>query len=109
MTTDNPIRIKIPTVFFDDHRSRECVEHTAEPITKRLTRHYIVELDTRDAAGLMSDALHYSNADLFNWALQGLVSSARATVQAIRKQHTYDEVRAWYTAAGFADRDLTQW
>lgn len=96
------ITIKIPKVFFDDHRNRDLIrDHETSTITKTLSKHYIVTLTTRDAAELIDDAAHYSTPDQFEFDLQYLVSSARATLGAIRKHCTYEQVIEWLTTNGY--------
>lgn len=100
MTATTTVELKIPQVFFDDHVSRGLVSTTDTPITKTLSKHYVVVLTTNDTLELISDALHYTTPGMFEWDYQYLVSSARATLNAIRKQLTYDEVISWCTSTG---------
>lgn len=97
----NTITVKIPKSFFDDHCNRGLIrDHEVSMITKTLSKHYIVTLTIRDAAELVDDAVHYMEPGQFEFDLQYLVSSARATFGAIRKQYTYEQVVEWLTAGG---------
>lgn len=82
----NTNTIKIPKTFFDDHSNRELAGSAV--ITKELSKHYIITIDDPDLAELIDDCELYITPGLFAWDMQYLVSSARATLNAIRKQTT---------------------
>ena len=81
----NTTTVKIPKVFFDDHQNRGLVSAESR-IVKTLSKHLIVELTVSDLDELISDCEHYTTRGQYEWEFQYLVSSARATLAAIRKQ-----------------------
>lgn len=84
-TNDWQITVKIPKTFWADHESRECVQDAYR--LDGLAKHYRVSLTEADLLELLDDAHHYaSSADAYGWDMQYLVSSARATRNAIIKQ-----------------------
>lgn len=83
--------VKVPKAFWDDHVKRGCVENNYR--IRELSKHYVVGLTARDLADLLSDAHHYAtSAANYGWDMQWLVSSARATKQAIIKQIGYSHL-----------------
>ena len=76
--------VKVPKVFYIDHRERDL---DAGTVIHETARHFTVEADLADLAEMLSDAEHYAwlgTAELGQESF-GLVSSARATAKAIRK------------------------
>jgi len=93
------VTVTVPERFFWDHQSRALITLSGEPeivpgtfgrvypyVVKETAKKVTARLHPDDAADLFNDAEHYSNADMFEWELQGLVSSARATVYQMKKQ-----------------------
>lgn len=84
--------IKVPKTFFWDHIDRGCMEDPNkgydEYIVKSTSKGIVVRLSEADVRELHSDAYHYQciGVSELGWEFAGLVSSARATVNAIRKQ-----------------------
>lgn len=95
--------LRIPKVFFRDHIDRGCLiaDTEDECITKVLSKHLIVNITVADLCELISDAEHYCVADQFGWEYQYLVSSARATMHAIRKQFTHAQIVEWCNLTGY--------
>jgi hypothetical protein len=89
----NTTTIKVPQAFWADHKDRDCVQGPYE--IKVLSKHYVLTLSDHDLCELWSDAYHYkmSSGD-FGWEMQWLVSSARATCNAIAKQVGLEVVAA---------------
>lgn len=77
--------VKVPRVFFGDHCSR-CLSR--DVVTRSTSKGLTVELEGREVADLLSDADYWSTewVDYDSPSALGLGSSARATVNAIRKQ-----------------------
>lgn len=76
--------IKLPTRFFDDHRERDL---ETPKVVKSTKRHYFIADDDPAIPELLDDAEYYA-ADICTAdfpELFGLVSSARATVKALKK------------------------
>lgn len=75
------VTVKIPKKFYEDHLERDCSEGT---IIKETKKHYIMELTKPAYIDLKSDADFYSDCgESVDFDMQWLVSSARATHQAI--------------------------
>ena len=96
---DGWVTVTVPPRFFWDHQDRELVVHSGKVerdeqtgkmvfpfVVKETAKKVTVRLHPDDALDLYQDAQHYSNADMFEWDLQFLVSSARATVYQMEKQ-----------------------
>lgn len=87
---DTRITLALPTVFFNDHVSRDLVSSSGaydQYVVGHKAKKIVVSLSVADALELLSDAEHYSDPEMgWEWELQYLVSSARATVNAINKQ-----------------------
>lgn len=92
------MRVRIPKRFIEDHAERECLladdgteygkRISVEDVTVReLKNHYVVELTEAQAKELHSDAEHYAwlGTRELGWHMGGLVASARATRDALRK------------------------
>ena len=80
-TNELVVTIKIPMRFYEDHIERGCEEGT---IIKVLASHYIMELTESAYYDLKSDAdSHMDGGESFEFGMQWLVSSARATYRAI--------------------------
>ena len=87
MTTPT-FELRLPPTFYDDHISRGLL--TREVATRRTKRHVYAMLTQEEITALKDDATFYTTGDLFSeWQYQPLVSSARATIQAINKQHQH--------------------
>jgi hypothetical protein len=77
------VTVKIPKRFYEDHIERGCEEGT---IIKVLKNHYIIELTLSAYLDLESDAdSHMDGGESFEFGMQWLVSSARATYNAIHR------------------------
>lgn len=102
------ITLTIPPRFWNDHVYRELVIHTDTPVTRQTTRAVNVYLHPRDAADLLSDAIHHCDADSNDDA--GLRKSAVATVTAIKTQYPDPaERKGWKTAGECTARDDRGW
>jgi phenylpropionate dioxygenase-like ring-hydroxylating dioxygenase large terminal subunit len=73
--------VKLPTRFYVDHMERDLDTPVA---VKESARHVWVSLDDPALPELLSDAEHYAAPGMFEREYFGLVSSARATVKAIK-------------------------
>lgn len=73
--------MKLPKYFFDDHSERDL--ETPE-ILRVTPTHYIVDPADPALDELLDDAEYYATA-IFEREYMGLVSSARATVKAIKE------------------------
>jgi len=71
--------IKLPKVFFTDHKKRGC---PSPKIIDETEKHFIVSASDAGLYDLLSDAKHYRGSSEYDF---GLVSSARATAKAIYK------------------------
>jgi hypothetical protein len=75
---------KIPPHFYFDHLSRECGK--SGKIVRSTKNYLIVDLDDSALSDLLSDANYYSESgDISDPSIRGLVTSARATLNAIDK------------------------
>jgi hypothetical protein len=84
--TISTIELRLPPTFYDSHISRGLL--TREVATRRTKRHVYAMLTSEEIDNLLVDAhSHMSGIGYSTWAHQPLVSSARATIQAINKQH----------------------
>lgn len=90
--------VKIPKIFVEDHSSRECIVladgselgkviRLRDVTVRELKKHYIVALTQAQAIELLSDAAYYAEIGVreMGWEMGGLVSSARATRDALVK------------------------
>ncbi len=85
---------RIPKRFIEDHDSRECLRDANNEIIKlddvlvrENKKHYIVAFTDAQAEELLSDADYYrSLGSELGWECMSLVSSARATYDALIKQ-----------------------
>ena len=98
--SDGWVTVTVPPRFFWDHVDRDLVVHSGKAefdpetrtwstppfVVREAKKKITVRLHPADAVDLFDDAQHYSNADMFEWDLQYLVSSARATVYQMKKQ-----------------------
>ncbi len=91
----NTYTIKVPKSFWSDHVDRDCVSDEFGIV--ELSKHYKLSLSAQDLCELLDDAHHYATSGAeYGWDMQWLVSSARATKQAICKQIGRDELtRLW--------------
>ena len=75
---------KIPPRFYLDHVARDCGK--SGKVVRNTKNYLIVELDSVALDDLLTDALYYVEcADTFDPPIPGLISSARATINAIQK------------------------
>lgn len=76
---------RLPKAFASDHWGRDCGE--TDEIVRETKSHYYVKMDADGWGDMESDADYYvcCGSDM-GWDYQGLVSSARATLAALRKQ-----------------------
>lgn len=89
----NTHTVKVPKSFWIDHQDRDCVDD--EFTCRELTKHYVLTLTTRDLLELFDDAHHYAvSAGEYGWEMQWLISSARATKQAIIKQIGAEQLKS---------------
>lgn len=107
---ERTVTVKIPKRFYDDHVARDL---PAGKVVEDMPRHYRVELNAADYTELLSDADHYvwlgRTGDL-DPEYFGLVSSARATVAALRKvDPPRGFVRAWSPPPTTGLSDLLSW
>jgi hypothetical protein len=88
------MEVKVPKRFIEDHSERECLRGEdgerlwlKEVVKRELKNHYVVELTEAQAKELHSDAEHYAwlGTRELGWHMGGLVASARATRDALRK------------------------
>lgn len=85
MTTPT-FELRLPPTFYNDHISRDLL--TREVATRRTKRHVYVMLTDEEITALLEDAIFYTTDGMYSaWEYQPLVSSARATIQAIKTQH----------------------
>ncbi len=82
---------RLPKVFVNDHDDRNCLRTAdgsdcsiTDVTVKQTKTHYTLRLTAAQAAELMSDADYY--ASMSDCEMRGLISSARATVNALLKQ-----------------------
>jgi hypothetical protein len=98
-TGDKPMTatytIKVPKYFWDDHKNRDCVQ--GEYSETSLAKHYELVLSEADLMELLSDAQHYASSSRDMTELIGLVSSGRATRNAIVKQIGADVLAEMWT------------
>jgi hypothetical protein len=84
------IELKVPKIFFTDHRKRGCVEYSGNPeqyIVNENKVRITVRLDPRDVAELMSDAEYYGSKYGFDRSVTpDICSSATSTVNALMRQ-----------------------
>lgn len=87
---DTRIILTLPIVFWRDHEDRGLVSSSGtyvQYVVGYKAKKIVVSLSVADALELLSDAEYYSDTSMgWEWELQYLVSSARATVNAINKQ-----------------------
>lgn len=75
---------KIPPRFYLDHLARDCGK--SGKVVRSTKNYLIVELDAVALDDLLTDALYYVEcADTFDPSIPGLISSARATINALNK------------------------
>lgn len=76
---------RLPKAFASDHWGRDC--GTTDEIVRETKTHYYVKMDEAGYSDMESDADYYvcCGGDM-GWEYQGLVSSASATLAALRKQ-----------------------
>jgi hypothetical protein len=92
--------VKVPKQFWEDHKDRDCVADAYS--VKVLKWHYVLTLTEHDVCELLSDAHHYaSSASDFGFEMQGIVSSARATKNAILKQVGAEALAEMWMRVGF--------
>ena len=76
---------KVPAFFFEDHTNRQNEpESLRQSIVTDHGSKYTVRLSDSQLANLLDDALYYSDASDMGREFQGLASSARATVRALK-------------------------
>lgn len=81
---NNTHTYKIPPRFYLDHLARDCGK--SGKVVRSTKNYLIVELDYQALDDLLTDALYYVEcADTFDPPLTGLISSARATINALNK------------------------
>ena len=79
--TELVVTVKIPKKFYVDHIERDCEPGT---IIKETKKHYTMELIETAYYDLKSDSDYYSDCgESMGFDMQWLISSARATHQAI--------------------------
>ena len=87
---DTRIILNLPGVFFNDHVSRDLVTSSgeyADYVIGHKGKKTVASLSVADVLELLDDAEHYADPNNgWEWEMQYLVSSARATVYAINKQ-----------------------
>jgi hypothetical protein len=75
---------KIPPRFYLDHIARDCGK--SGKVVRSTKNYIIVELDADALDDLLTDALYYVEcADTFCPPMPALVSSAKATINAINR------------------------
>jgi len=89
---------RIPKSFFNDYTERLLLLATPDDedssigvravLVKETKKHYWVALTAAQAHDLAADASYYADPSSgnFEWGYQGLISSARATYDALVKQ-----------------------
>ena len=90
------VTITIPQRFFDDHHYRDCIRDDFDLVAKR--GKYTVTLTISDFADLIDDAVHYADEPQYGI---GMNTSARATINAVKKQMTYGQLSTTMQAAGY--------
>lgn len=76
---------RLPKTFPLDHWERECGQ--TDEIVRETKTHYYVKMDSAGYSDMESDADYYVYCGReMGWDSQGLISSARATLAALRKQ-----------------------
>jgi len=82
--------LKVPAIFWDDHFSRD-LDFTSEEISRnKLTVTLKMTEETIDE--LWSDAYHYAY-DMGEWEERSVKSSAKSTLNSLRRQHYMKEER----------------
>jgi len=82
--TADHIEVRVPKNFYNDHLARDCGD--ANNIVRELTKHYVLHLTSETYVDLYTDVECYiENGSEMGWEMQGLVSSARATRDALHK------------------------
>lgn len=72
--------IKLPKVFFVDHRERDL---DTPVVVKETARYYFVSKSDQALSELLDDARHYASQNGPDVIFAGLKSSAKATVKAL--------------------------
>ena len=77
------VTIRIPKIFYNDHRDRDL---PSPVVVNETSSHYWINASDPDISELLSDATYYSTS--VGWSeqwdsIRGLVYSARATVKAL--------------------------
>lgn len=79
------MKIKIPALFYMDHRAREC--GATGKLVSSTKNYVIVELDSIALEDLVSDADYYGSLSREDFREnKGVCLSARATLKAINNQ-----------------------
>lgn len=79
---DGKIQVKLPPAFYWDHRFRDL---PSGEVVKETSRYVLVNLTPDELAEIESDASYYATEGKYMGRhLQGIVSSARATLRRIK-------------------------
>lgn len=75
---------RLPKTFPSDHWDRDCGR--TDKIVRETKSHFFVEMDGDGYSDMESDAEYYRDCGSeMGWEYQGLISSARATLAALKK------------------------
>jgi len=81
--------IRVPRYFYEDHEDRGL---DTPVVIRKTLRHIFIDSEDQYLSELLSDAIYYSDPFGFD-GYRGLCSSARATVNAIRRSLVLSPVR----------------